>query len=156
MLYVCQSIASANAKHCKCQRKALHVPTQSIASVNAKHCMCQRNTIADKDWGCHHLNVNVRFVLKQRLNAIWMAFERIADTEKTGDNSLLMTFVSCFILFTVPVCKGLQTFVFRPFYIPGKCLDSFFLLEPYRFACFVITSLPFKEIVCHNILIWCR
>ena len=33
-----QSFATANAKHCIRQRKALHPPTQSIASANAKHC----------------------------------------------------------------------------------------------------------------------
>ena len=32
------SIASSNAKLCKCQRKALQVPMQSFAWVIAKHC----------------------------------------------------------------------------------------------------------------------
>ena len=34
-----QSIACANAKHCKCHRKALQVPSQSIASAIAKVCV---------------------------------------------------------------------------------------------------------------------
>ena len=40
-----QSFATAHAKHCKCQRKALQVPTQSIACANAKHCKCQRKAL---------------------------------------------------------------------------------------------------------------
>ena len=32
--------------YCKCQRKALQMPTQSFACAIAKLCMCHRNTIA--------------------------------------------------------------------------------------------------------------
>ena len=34
-----QSFASVYAKHCICQRKALHLPTQSFAIANAKLCI---------------------------------------------------------------------------------------------------------------------
>ena len=40
-----QSIAGANAKHCRSQRKALQEPTQSIAGANAKHCRSQRKAL---------------------------------------------------------------------------------------------------------------
>ncbi|MDY3272036.1 MAG: hypothetical protein SOX54_06905, partial [Prevotella sp.] len=37
--------ASANAKHCICQRKALHLPTQSFASAIAKLCIRHRKAL---------------------------------------------------------------------------------------------------------------
>ena len=40
-----QSIASAHAKHCTCQRKALQPPTQSFSSANAKLCICLRKAL---------------------------------------------------------------------------------------------------------------
>ena len=39
-----QSFATANAKHCNCQRKALQPPTQSFAIANAK--LCNRQLFA--------------------------------------------------------------------------------------------------------------
>ena len=39
--------APAYAKHCTFLRKALHLPTQSFATANAKLCNCQRKALHD-------------------------------------------------------------------------------------------------------------
>ena len=41
---VCQ-LCQSHAKHCICQRKALHPPTQSFATANAKLCIRQRKAL---------------------------------------------------------------------------------------------------------------
>ena len=38
-------LSISHAKLCIHQRKALHPPTQSFATANAKHCICQRNAL---------------------------------------------------------------------------------------------------------------
>ena len=40
-------VGFSNSNHCNRPRKALHVPMQSFATANAKHCISQRKALTD-------------------------------------------------------------------------------------------------------------
>ena len=90
---LCASLAYLRAKHCICQRKALHPPTQSIASANAKHCICQRKALQSPTQSFATILTNVCWKRHLHLGPIPMFFstEPFWDCSYAkGDFSLLL------------------------------------------------------------------